>query len=175
MNAFLTDMCGSVQLLPPSATLAAALESRIYITGNADSPCPRCEAGVCNSGERAGQACTPIGSGGTSGDCPPQLSTFLASLRVVLPGLSTGPSALSSADGLFCPGQTVPGAFGIGEVRGVSEAGVPPGGSLNALEMTLAGTFCVPSAGPLLDFVAKLPGPGALSAKGSIDLSGVLP
>ena len=67
------------------------------------------------------------------------------------------------------------GAFGISDVRSITEVGVAPGGSTNALEMTLAGTFCVPSAGPLLDFVAKLPGPGALSAKGTIDLSGVLP
>ena len=84
-------------------------------------------------------------------------------------------SSLTSSDGFFCPGQTQPGAFGIPNVRSLTEVGVAPGGSTNALEMTLAGTFCVPSAGPLLDFVAKIPGPGALSAKGSIDLSGVLP
>ena len=175
VNAFLTDMCGNVQLLPPTSTLAAALESRIYVTGNADSPCPRCEAGVCNSGDNAGGACTAVGTGGTSIDCPPQLSTFLASLRVVLPSLTTGTSTMTSSDGFFCPGQTVQGAFGISDVRSITEVGVAPGGSTNALEMTLAGTFCVPSAGPLLDFVAKLPGPGALSAKGTIDLSGVLP
>jgi hypothetical protein len=175
VNAFLTDLCGQVSLLPPRASLATALEARVFLTGNLASPCPRCEGGLCNGGERQGEACTPVGTQGTTLECPPAASTYLSSLRVVIPELTTGTSTLSADDGLFCPGQTVPGALGIPGARTLSQTGVAPAGGSDLLEMTLAGTFCLPSANPLFDAVAQIPGAGAVAAKGTLDLSGVLP
>ena len=171
VNAFLSDMCGSVALLPPSATLTTVLSSRVYLTTNPDSPCPRCEAGVSNSGERQGQACAPVGSAATSVDCPPLAQRYLSALTVELTGLSTGATTMAASDGLFCPGQTMPGGFGLGVLRQISETGVPPGGSGDLLSMRLAGTFCVPATGTILDFIGQFPGPGALSAPGTLDLS----
>jgi hypothetical protein len=108
-------------------------------------------------------------------ECPPAAATYLSSLRVILPELTTGTSSLQADDGLFCPGQTVAGAFGIAGAREVSQTGVAPGGGASVLDMTLAGTFCLPSANPLFDVVAQIPGVGAVAAKGTLDLSGVLP
>jgi hypothetical protein len=71
VNTFLTDLYGSVNLLPPQATLTTALSSRVYFNANPASPCPRCEDGVCTGGDRAGQSCTAVGSAHTSLDCPP--------------------------------------------------------------------------------------------------------
>jgi hypothetical protein len=94
---------------------------------------------------------------------------------VVLPNLTTGTSTLSASDGLFCPDQPAPGAFGVSAVRSIIEVGVPPGGSTNALAMDLAATFCVPATGSPIDFFTQLPAAGGLSAAGQLDLSSVLP
>src|SRR5436309_2918650 len=45
VNAVAQDMCGEVDLSSAGATLNAALSSRVYLTGNVASPCPRCVAG----------------------------------------------------------------------------------------------------------------------------------
>jgi hypothetical protein len=175
ISAFLSDLCGRVDLLPPAATFATALSSRVYFTGNADSPCPRCESGVCNGGDRAGLACAPVGSAQTSIDCPPPANRFLAALTVVIPDLTTGTSTLSAPGGLLCDGQPMPGAFGLADARTISETGTAPGGSSNLLAVNLAGTFCVPPTGTFLDLIAQLPGAGAITAPGQINLNGLLP
>jgi hypothetical protein len=175
VSAFEADLCGRVDLLPPQATFATALSSRVYISDDSESPCPRCEGGVCNRGERAGLSCTPVGSAQTSVDCPPQLDFFVAGISVVIPELTTGTSTLSASDGLFCPGQTQPGAFGLAAARTVSETGTAPGQSSNALQMNLAATFCVEKTGTLIDSLARLPGVGALTAAGEIELDNLLP
>jgi hypothetical protein len=82
---------------------------------------------------------------------------------------------LSAGDGLFCPGQDSPGAFGLPAARSIGEVGVPPGGSSNALAMDLAATFCAPATGTPIDIFANLPAAGGLSAAGQLDLSSVLP
>jgi hypothetical protein len=174
MNAFLNDLCGRVDLMPTQATFAAALSARVYFTANAGSPCPRCLAGVCDSGERAGQACTPVGSAQTSVDCPPLLSTYLTSLTVIIPELTTAEASRESTDGFFCEGQPAPGAIGFSSARRVSEMGVGPGGSANALEMTIVGAFCVPPTGTFLDPLLNFPGVGAMAVKGELDLGGLL-
>jgi hypothetical protein len=176
VNAFLTDLCGQVTLLPPGANLAAALSARVYLTLDAESPCPQCVEGACTAGKNAGQPCTPLGSENTSIDCPPNDASFVTTLTVPIASLSTGTSTLSAPDGFFCPEQTVPGAFGLPDARTVSEMGTPPGGGGSLLSMTLAAAFCVPESGnELIDGLANLPGPGAVSAAGELDLSGVLP
>ena len=70
---------------------------------------------------------------------------------------------------------TLSGALGLSAARRISEVGVAPGGSSNALEMTLAGTFCIPPTGTFFDTIAGLPGIGAIAAKGQLDLGGLLP
>jgi hypothetical protein len=175
VSTFLTDLCGRVNLLPPQTTLTTALSSRVYVTANAASPCPRCENGVCNGGDRAGLSCTAVGSAQTSLDCPPPATHFLAALTVVLPSLTTGKSTLRSSDGFFCAEQPSAGAFGVTAARSITEVGVPPLGSANLLAMHLASTFCVPATGTILDYLAQLPAPGALSVSGQLDLRGVLP
>jgi hypothetical protein len=175
VNAFETDLCGQVNLVPPQATFATALSSRIYLSLEPDSPCPRCENGVCNSGERQGNACTPVGVDQTSVDCPPDRVAFVGALNVVIPQLTTATSALSAPDGLFCEGQAMPGALGLAAARQVSETGVAPGASSNALAMNLAATFCISRTNTFVDAIGHFPGAGALSVSGQMDLNGVLP
>jgi hypothetical protein len=176
VNAFLTDLCGQITLLPsPSANLATALSARVYVTGGHPTACPVCD-GTCSYGKNAGLPCAPLGSENTSPDCPPDDASFVTALTVPIASLTTGTSTVTDASGLFCPGQITAGAFGLPAARTVSETGVAPGGGSSALAMTLVGTFCVPASGnPLIDFIAQLPAVGAVSAAGETDLSQVLP
>ena len=176
MNAFLTDLCGQVTLVPPQATFAAALSSRVYLTLDANSPCPRCEGGVCNGGARAGLSCAPLGSAQTSVDCPPTESTFLATLTAVIPQLTSGESTMTASDGIFCGGQSFPGALGLPAARRVTEQGGGPTLSLLdlTLSMNIAGTFCIEPTGTFLDAIAGLPAVGALSAEADVDVADVL-
>ena len=181
INAFLTDMCGQVTLLPtPNANLATALSARVYLTQDPDFPCPVCtdegSGNTCSSGKNAGQTCTPLGSANTSIDCPPDDFTFLTSLTVPIPSLTTGTSTISDPSGLFCPDQTVAGAMHLPNARTVTEMGTPPGGGTSALAMTLGATFCIPESGnSLVDIVGGFPALGAVTAGGELDLSQVLP
>src|SRR5262249_37496133 len=49
-----------------------ALSSALYLTGtvNLTQPCPKCVAGLCDRGPRAGMACTATSSTGYTRDCP---------------------------------------------------------------------------------------------------------
>src|SRR5262249_15883377 len=49
-----------------------ALSSDLYLTGtvNLTQPCPKCVAGLCDRGPRAGMACTATSSTGYTRDCP---------------------------------------------------------------------------------------------------------
>src|SRR5690606_37762155 len=88
-NAFETDLCGRVSLLPLGATLTSTLSARVYLTGDTVAPCPLCVDGTCTGGKNAGESCTPLGSESTSIDCPPLDETFLATLTVPVTSLST--------------------------------------------------------------------------------------
>jgi hypothetical protein len=93
------------------AVLGINLSSRVYLTGNSASPCPTGVMGSCSYGP--GTTCTGVGSLGTTIECPPAASGFLAPLAVNLTPLTTGPSIATAADGNFCPGpQRTPGALG---------------------------------------------------------------
>lgn len=176
VNAFQSDLCGNVNLLTTEATFATTISARVYLTGNTAEPCPVCTGGTCSAGKRAGQACEAVGALGTSPDCPPADASFLGSLTVPITQLGTGTSTLTAdAAGNFCSGQSAPGALGVPSVRRVTEngAGFGSGGSL--LGMRLAGTFCIPSTGGLLDTIAGLPAVGAVSQRGELDLGQILP
>jgi hypothetical protein len=175
INSFLTDLCGSVDLVPPQANLATVLSSRVYFNPNGAEPCPRCINGTCDGGDNVGHACTPVGSLETSLDCPPLRFRFFGAITVALPKLTTGRSSVSANNGLFCAGQDSPGAFGVSDARTITEVGVPPLGSTNALGMDLAATFCVPATDTPIDIFGNFPAAGGLSAAGQIDLSSVLP
>jgi len=128
----------------------------------------QCVAGLCSAGERAGLACSGgVGSAGTTVECPPSLARFVGRLPVALSPLTTAPTQLTSATGDFCPGQPIPGAFGA-PASAIHEAGAPLLQELsNVFATTVAGVFCVPSTGNgLIDLVADVPGPGAVSVPG---------
>jgi hypothetical protein len=146
------------------------------LTGNPDSPCPRCLEGVCTAGKNAGEACTAVGAENTSNDCPPNDSQFIGVLVVPFPALTTGTSSMTSEDGRFCPDQLGPGAFGIEEARTITMTGQGPGsgGLGDPLAMRLVSAFCLSRTGGLVDQVAFLPAPGVVSSGGTIDLSGLI-
>src|SRR5207249_1632923 len=136
MNVVQTDAGGTFDGATGDSSVSLPLSSRVYITGNAASPCPRCISGSCdptwNTGNNtsspdAGAPCTPIGIQLTTSDCRPSLPGFQAPLPVDLTPLTTGTASSTSATGLFCPGQTHAGAFGKGATRCISETGMPAG------------------------------------------------
>jgi hypothetical protein len=99
----------------------------------------------------------------------------LAPFLVDLSPLSAGPYLLTAAGGAFCPMQSTAGCFGTG--AGVCEyietigspAGDLTGGG--ALAQTLSSVYCIPKTGSILiNSVANLPGPGAVTLKGSAEL-----
>jgi hypothetical protein len=171
VNVIATDPCGTSNLTTGAASLTLSISARLYLTGDPASPCPRCEAGTCSGGARAGQPCSGgVGSAGTSVDCLPDPTEFLGALDVSPLTLSTGTATLSSADGNFCPAQRTPGAFGTGVVaRTIRQRGTPLLGGPSLFSTTLAGNFCVPaSQNDLVDNLVDAPGPGSVSAPGTI-------
>jgi hypothetical protein len=166
LNVIAGDPCGTADLLAGSTTLSVFLSARLYLTGNAASPCPQCVGGLCTAGQRAGLPCAGgIGSANTTRECPPLNSQFLAALPVGL-ALSTGTSVATDASGEFCANQRTPGAFGLSAARAIEQVGAPLG--VPALSTTLVGNFCVQGTGiPLIDTVVDLPGPGTVSVPGT--------
>jgi hypothetical protein len=166
MNAIATDVCAQSDLLTRQTTItSASLAAHAYLTGDGASPCPRCVAGTCTSGQRAGLPCSGgVGSLQTTIECPPDAARFAGTIGVDLSGLSTGSSTLvADANELFCPGQRIGGAFGVAADR-ITEHGSPLLGGPNLFSLTLAGTFCIPSSGSgLFNSVAGIPGPGAVA------------
>src|SRR5262245_9696923 len=176
VNTFQTDLCGQIDLATQTSTFATVLASRVYLTFDADSPCPRCEGGQCNSGDNAGLPCAPLGSAQTSIDCPPSAGTFVGVLSVVIPNLTSAVANLAASDGMFCDGQSSPGAFGLMNAHSVTESGTAPSlVGLTTLQTNLGGTFCIaPSGAEVLDVIAGLPTVGALGVSGNIDLTTLL-
>jgi len=179
-NVFITDGGGTANTDTGDVALTIPLSSRVHFTGTRypGNPCPTCQAGVCNAGPNVGLTCTGVGLDGTTHDCPPDPFTFLAPLAVTLSPLTTGTSTLPtdgtvSPDGLFCPGQLVAGAFAVDPARKISMTGTPVTAPIDttAKAAVLASAFCIPVTGNLLiDGAADLPGPGATSLAGTVQL-----
>jgi hypothetical protein len=165
-----------------------ALDTEIYITGNATQACPgcvggtlgACGSGTCQGGPNAGLACTPEASGPgainpTSHDCPPDgqyMGRFLTYAYGLLLTTDTQEDD-SGGTGLFCPGQHGGGAFSLPDARALSVQGSPPGNLLDELPHPgiFSSIFCVPKTGNvLIDGTADLPGPGASAIAGSLQL-----
>jgi hypothetical protein len=171
LNVIQSDGSGTANTTDGSSTASLPLSSRVYITGNTGSPCPRCPAGSCTYGQRAGMSCSPVGSLQTTNDCHPSLGGFQAPLAVTLSPLSTGTVTDTAADGLFCPGQTNAGAFGQSSVQCIEETGTPSGplSPNTPAPAVLASVFCIPPTNNVaVDGVADLPGPGAIGLNGTV-------
>jgi hypothetical protein len=149
----------------------------VYLTGFGIQPypCPRCLSGVCDGGARNGRSCTVSTSvEQTSLDCPPSDSQFFLSLGPGPSSSSTQPRTLAAADGLFCPGQLHPGAFGLPAARRIDLPGIPAGNlqDHDPHLATLLQLFCVPATGnSQVDHLADYPGPQAQSITGTVQLT----
>jgi hypothetical protein len=169
VNAIAQDVVGSANLLTRKTSLDAVLSARVYLTSDDVSPCPQCVNGTCTAGDRAGLACSGgVGSANTTIECPPPADAYQGRLAVSLTPVTTGTTQLANTSGGFCPGQRTRGAFG-GPARRIRETGSPLLSEIpNVFATTLAGTFCVPATGNfLIDALADLPGPGAVSIPGT--------
>jgi hypothetical protein len=166
VSTALADFCGDINILGFETNVRGALSNRIYLQA-----CPTCTSGRCSGGPRNGERCTPSGAG-TSVDCLPAGGTFLGAFAANVT-LSSERTTLASPTGIFCPGQTVPGAFGLSAARRIETDGTRP--NLLTLRATIAGPFCVaPSGNPLVDAALGLPAPAAVGARARISLLDVL-
>jgi len=91
--------------------------------------------------------------------------------------ISTGQVTASNATGTFCPGQdaTPPGkngCFGDDPCDYIEENGSAAGTLTPGTHAgTLASVFCIPAVGnPVVDGAADLPGPGATTLVGTLEL-----
>ena len=194
-NVVAQDESGTIDTATGAAALSVPLSSRVYLTGNLSSPCPKCTnttcvaghcststgkacttnadcVNTCNAGRNRGQACTPVGTLGTSLDCPPTDSQFVSPLGIPL-SVTTGPTTTTQPTGIFCTNQTHAGAFGQSAARTIQVSGTPASnvGDGQVHNGVLAGVFCVPATGNAsLDPAADLPGPGAVSINGTMQL-----
>jgi hypothetical protein len=180
---------GSLNAVAGESTTTIPLTVSVHVTGDLEpdpgiQPCPTCSGGTCQSGANSGGACTTITSLLSSHDCPPTQGT-LAPFGVDLSPLTTGTvtrSADAGTDGNFCappnpdpaPGQRTNGAFGNPTANYIETMGVPAGDMTGGalLAGTQASVFCIPKSGSaLVNTVADLPGPGAVTLKGSTRLT----
>jgi hypothetical protein len=182
INAVQTDASGTFNGATGDSTVSLPLSSRVYISGNTASPCPKCLSGSCdptwktNTGTTSpdtGTACTATGIQMTSVDCRPALGGFQAPLPVDLTPLTSGTASKTAADGLFCNPQTDAGAFGQAGAQCIQETGMPAGDLSDGQphNSNLASIFCIPATGnAAVDGVADLPGPGAIGLNGNAQL-----
>ena len=182
LNAVQSDASGSFNQATGDSTVSLPLSSRVYISGNTASPCPKCLSGACDPSWKTntnttspdtGAACTPTGSQLTTTDCRPSLPGFQAPLPVDLTPLTTGTASKTAANGLFCSPQTDAGAFGQTTAQCILETGMPAGDISDGAphNSNLASVFCIPATGnAAVDGVADLPGPGAIGLNGNAQL-----
>jgi hypothetical protein len=185
VNVLTQDAFGTADATDGSANVTIPLSSRIFLTGNFASPCPTCENNVCVGGQNPGKACTPVGMQKTSPDCPPSGDLYQGAIPVTLAGTQTKASTVQSdANGVFCTGQQVAvepkkfGAFGVAFARTITEVGSPAGNLLDFKphHAVLAANFCIPATdSDSINGVADLPGPGATSLPGDMQLIGGSP
>jgi hypothetical protein len=177
LNVIQTDASGTGNAATGDSNVTIPLASRVYITGNAGAPCPKCVSGTCAAGgEDTGHACVTTSNLMTSLDCRPPLAGFQAPLPVTLTPLTTGTASKTATDGIFCPGQVAgnPGAFGQPTTRAIQESGMAAGNLTDNQphHSILAAVFCIPKTGNVaIDGVASLPGPGAIGLNGTAQIT----
>lgn len=194
VNTIGTDASGSIMPTTGDAQVTLPLRSHTFVkpgTQPDDKPCPTCEAGVCVGGQRDGLACTTTSTGElTTIDCPPIADggSYLPEFQVNLQKLTTGTSSKTNVNGIFCPSQQTFSAFGTQnrvfrpdgdplnppiKIVTITENGSPAGDVTDhaAHAATLAAAFCIPATGNgLIDGAADLPGPGAVSLPGTVQI-----
>src|SRR5262245_2456353 len=178
LNAVQTTASGTATTATGASSISLPLSSRVYISGNTASPCPKCLSGSCDptwktntatTSPDTGAACTAVGTKMTSNACRPSLPGFQAPLPVSLNPLTTGTVSMTSATGMFCP-QNNAGAFGQATAQCITETGQAAGNLGDRLPHNahLVSVFCIPATGnAAVDGVADLPGPGAFSLNGN--------
>ena len=168
------DATGTVNPLTGELTVTTPSSVFVYLTFG-EPPCPICVNHVCQGGSRNGLACAPSGSAAnTSLDCPPFDNQFFIALGGQSSSNSTRPLTMSSTDGLFCPGQENPGAFGVPEARRIEETGLSAGNLFDLMPhpATLLNLSCIDSSGnEVVDEAADLPGPQANSIVGTLQMT----
>jgi hypothetical protein len=188
-NTFSAPATGTLDSTTGDLTAGVPLDSAVYLTNNPTEPCPLCvggtvgmtDSGTCDAAWRdatgfaspnAGDPCTPTDGTGHSYECGPRAQDLTGNIPVDLTPLTTGTASKSDAGGIFCPAQTVTGAFGLVAVDYIEENGSPAGPLTSApTAVTLASVFCIPLTGNSgIDVVAGLPGPGATSLPGTLTL-----
>src|SRR5262249_55104034 len=70
LNTWSASASGTLDLTSGASSTNVALDSDVYLTGNVNQPCPKCVAGTCDRGSRAGMACMATSSTGYTRDCP---------------------------------------------------------------------------------------------------------
>jgi hypothetical protein len=172
---------GSV-LADGSAQVTLPLRSHTFISLNTNQPCPICNNNLCEGGPRDGMACTTTSVvQQTSIDCPPDpaMGAYLPEFVVRLDKLTTGSITKTNAQGLFCPSQNTASAFGTQQqapplvVTSITETGSKAAGALSTTpqDVTLSTVFCIPAtADALINGAADLPGPGAVSLPGTLQI-----
>jgi len=180
-NTFASPASGSITTPGGVFSGGVPLTSTVVVTGNGANPCPDCSgmpgAGTCAAAAaNPGAACTGVNAAGDSHECLPA-GVGLAPFAVTLSPIGTGTQ--SDTGPSFCPGQdaTAPGLNGCFgdpscdyiEERGADAAGIAPAGG--AVSGRLASVFCIPATGNgLIDGAADLPGPGATTLPGTLEL-----
>src|SRR5439155_27326610 len=85
VNIVQTAASGTSNKTTGDSSVSLPLSSRVYLTGNSASPCPRCLSGTCDSTWKTntattspdqGAACTGVGSQITTNDCRANLTGF---------------------------------------------------------------------------------------------------
>jgi hypothetical protein len=174
MTPLAGDATGTVNLDTGEMSLGTPVRTDVYLTFDSTAPCPRCVNGTCVGGDRNGYACTPSASPAqTSFDCPPSMVTYYLSFPASAVEMSSAPVSMSAADGLFCPNQVHPGAFGDEDARRIEVTGIAAGNLRDGLPhpQTLQTLQCVQSSGnTLADELADFPGPDLQSAVGTVQL-----
>jgi len=171
---------GTLDAVMGMSTTTLPLTVVVRVAGDLQSdtpgiqPCPTCTDGTCDSGSNSGGPCTTATSLLTSHDCPLArltLDPFGVDLSPLATGVAMKTAPLGNGD--FCgfpDTQRSRGAFGqptaeFIETRG-SKAGDMTTGAPRAA--TQSSVFCIPRSGStLVDSVADLAGPGAVTLKGS--------
>jgi len=101
-------MSGSLDPVSGDISLTVPLSVRIYLGIAQTQPCPRCEAGVCDGGQRDGLACAVDASDATFGDvsydCPPSTAQNITGTGTkVTVDYTTGTASLPFATACDAP------------------------------------------------------------------------
>src|SRR5207247_11229160 len=97
------------------------------------------------------------------------MGLFSGALSVDLNPLTTGSASMTSATGMFCPGQSHAGAFGQATTQCITETGSPAGDLTDRMPHAApeATVFCIHATTDVTDNLrADVRGPGRSTLRG---------